>query len=288
MIGKIIKSRKYLVNFSIIFICNLMFREQKFSGAHLEHSRLEPSQNMFQMPQPQTQKNVNLQSLSQALQTAFLPSSSQEQIYSKRSLAELIDVHQINEQNNKFQRTEFNKQGNIFFEKQNQPSTLQNYSHDFEFKSQARETNAQKSDQNQNQNSGQNLLFQDVFGQNELTALFQKRIFNAFNLSAQNEDCSTDYRSSSSTEDPRQTVTQQNQRKKSRMVWSHQLHEKFVKSVAELGGAWSSTPTSILKCMNVPHLTLGHIKSHLQKYRHKQQLVQNDLNAKVKVEINDA
>eukprot|EP01023_Acetabularia_acetabulum_P045728 TRINITY_DN4647_c2_g1_i3.p2 TRINITY_DN4647_c2_g1~~TRINITY_DN4647_c2_g1_i3.p2 ORF type:complete len:145 (-),score=10.52 TRINITY_DN4647_c2_g1_i3:157-591(-) len=126
-------------------------------------------------------------------------------------------------------------------------------------------------------------IARDAFMHNELTAILQNRIFGRYNFVDQCDNCSADYRSSSST-GPSQTDNQLYNSKKERMVWSQELHEKFENVVAGLGGPQNATPTMILKQMNVERLTLGHIKSHLQKYRHKQQLVKSGFNVHVKKE----
>lgn len=56
--------------------------------------------------------------------------------------------------------------------------------------------------------------------------------------------------------------------KKSRLVWSADLHQKFVTVVTQLGTD-KATPSTILRLMNVPGLTRANIASHLQKYRLK-------------------
>ena len=54
---------------------------------------------------------------------------------------------------------------------------------------------------------------------------------------------------------------------KPRLRWTDELHDKFVDAVEKLGGYSRATPSAILKAMGVDRLELGHVKSHLQKYR---------------------
>ncbi|KAL8121322.1 hypothetical protein AgCh_018163 [Apium graveolens] len=54
--------------------------------------------------------------------------------------------------------------------------------------------------------------------------------------------------------------------KKSRVVWTVQLHRKFVKTVNHIG-LDKIGPKKILDMMNVPWLTRENVASHLQKYR---------------------
>ncbi|CAJ2647989.1 unnamed protein product [Trifolium pratense] len=54
---------------------------------------------------------------------------------------------------------------------------------------------------------------------------------------------------------------------KPRLKWTHDLHQRFIDAINQLGGA-DTTPKSIMRVMEIPGLTLYHLKSHLQKYRH--------------------
>ncbi|KAM1215223.1 hypothetical protein ACFX2I_011658 [Malus domestica] len=54
--------------------------------------------------------------------------------------------------------------------------------------------------------------------------------------------------------------------KKARVVWSVDLHQKFVKAVHQIGFD-KVGPKKILDLMNVPWLTRENVASHLQKYR---------------------
>ncbi|XP_057431711.1 two-component response regulator ARR11 isoform X2 [Lotus japonicus] len=53
--------------------------------------------------------------------------------------------------------------------------------------------------------------------------------------------------------------------KKARVVWSVDLHQKFVRAVNQIG--FDIGPKKILDLMNVPWLTRENVASHLQKYR---------------------
>ncbi|PSS04643.1 Myb family transcription factor [Actinidia chinensis var. chinensis] len=54
---------------------------------------------------------------------------------------------------------------------------------------------------------------------------------------------------------------------KQRLRWTHELHERFVDSVAQLGGPDRATPKGVLRVMGVQGLKVYHVKSRLQKYR---------------------
>ncbi|GMH15295.1 hypothetical protein Nepgr_017136 [Nepenthes gracilis] len=54
---------------------------------------------------------------------------------------------------------------------------------------------------------------------------------------------------------------------KPRLKWTSGLHQRFIEAVNQLGGADKATPKSLMRLMEIPGLTLYHLKSHLQKYR---------------------
>ncbi|RZC14043.1 Two-component response regulator ORR21 [Glycine soja] len=64
--------------------------------------------------------------------------------------------------------------------------------------------------------------------------------------------------------------------KRQRIVWTDELHNKFLDAVSQLGDINTAVPKRILELMNVPGLTREQVASHLQKYRH--QLLKNNSN----------
>ncbi|GAB4859289.1 hypothetical protein Ancab_010751 [Ancistrocladus abbreviatus] len=61
-------------------------------------------------------------------------------------------------------------------------------------------------------------------------------------------------------------ITSDNKR---RLRWTHQLHNRFVEAVTELGGPFEATPKLVLQKMGLDGLTILHVKSHLQKFRYR-------------------
>lgn len=62
------------------------------------------------------------------------------------------------------------------------------------------------------------------------------------------------------------TITDIQDLKKSRLIWTMQLHRQFIAAVDFLG-ADKAVPKKILEIMKVKHLTREQVSSHLQKYR---------------------
>ncbi|CAO2842519.1 unnamed protein product [Amaranthus hypochondriacus] len=69
--------------------------------------------------------------------------------------------------------------------------------------------------------------------------------------------------------------------KKPRLRWTENLHHRFLRAVARLGGEDRATPKMILHAMGVDGITVSHVKSHLQMYRSLRQemLIQEALKA---------
>jgi SHAQKYF class myb-like DNA-binding protein len=63
--------------------------------------------------------------------------------------------------------------------------------------------------------------------------------------------------------------------RKRRLVWTPQLHERFVKAVNEIG-VDQAMPKILVSLMNVEGLTPEHVKSHLQKYRRNLRRAQSE------------
>ncbi|KAJ0241295.1 Myb family transcription factor PHL8 [Hirschfeldia incana] len=68
---------------------------------------------------------------------------------------------------------------------------------------------------------------------------------------------------------------------KPRLKWTCELHHRFIEAVNQLGGPNKATPKGLMKAMEIPGLTLYHLKSHLQKYRLGKSLKFDDNNLEV-------
>ncbi len=55
--------------------------------------------------------------------------------------------------------------------------------------------------------------------------------------------------------------------KRSRLVWTSELHKKFLDAVERCGGIDHALPKAIMNDMKVAGLTRENVSSHLQKYR---------------------
>nr|WOL23164.1 GARP family protein ARR11 [Sedum plumbizincicola] len=74
--------------------------------------------------------------------------------------------------------------------------------------------------------------------------------------------------------------------KRARVVWTVDLHQKFLKAV-KLIGIEKIGPKKILDSMNVPWLTRENVASHLQKYRLYLSRLQKDNNGDKRFEVSD-
>ncbi|KAG7588276.1 Myb domain plants protein [Arabidopsis suecica] len=70
-----------------------------------------------------------------------------------------------------------------------------------------------------------------------------------------------------SIEDPEIVQESPTRKNHGRFVWSHELHQKFLNSIEQLGGNDKAIPKKILADMNVEGLTRLNVATHLQKYR---------------------
>lgn len=75
------------------------------------------------------------------------------------------------------------------------------------------------------------------------------------------EEADSGFRTENSTDDPSARTL-----KRPRLVWTPQLHKRFVDVVAHLG-IKNAVPKTIMQLMNVEGLTRENVASHLQKYR---------------------
>ncbi|KAJ0266377.1 hypothetical protein HA466_0003970 [Hirschfeldia incana] len=76
----------------------------------------------------------------------------------------------------------------------------------------------------------------------------------------QQTNSSADFAVDSSGDEPARTL------KRPRLVWTPQLHKRFVDAVAHLG-IKNAVPKTIMQLMSVDGLTRENVASHLQKYR---------------------
>jgi len=61
--------------------------------------------------------------------------------------------------------------------------------------------------------------------------------------------------------------------KRPRLIWTHQLHERFIQAVNKMG-VDQAVPKAIMQLMNVKGITRENVASHLQKYRAQLKKVQ--------------
>ena len=64
-----------------------------------------------------------------------------------------------------------------------------------------------------------------------------------------------------------QATDQDHATKRSRLIWTDTLHQRFLEAVERCGGIDHALPKAIMKDMKVEGLTRENVSSHLQKYR---------------------
>ncbi|XP_073153214.1 two-component response regulator ARR2-like [Henckelia pumila] len=84
--------------------------------------------------------------------------------------------------------------------------------------------------------------------------------------SSANEENSNSKKRKDEEDDDTEERDDMSTHKKPRVVWSSELHLKFMNAVNKLG-LGKAVPKKILELMNVPALTRENVASHLQKYR---------------------
>ncbi|KAL1531152.1 Homeodomain-like superfamily protein [Salvia divinorum] len=82
----------------------------------------------------------------------------------------------------------------------------------------------------------------------------------AFNIQNPNQQAPPNSSAEEGGEEPARTL------KRPRLVWTPQLHKRFVDAVAHLG-IKNAVPKTIMQLMSVDGLTRENVASHLQKYR---------------------
>ena len=61
--------------------------------------------------------------------------------------------------------------------------------------------------------------------------------------------------------------TEDHAMKRTRLIWTDTLHQRFLEAVERCGGIEHALPKAIMKDMKVDGLTRENVSSHLQKYR---------------------
>ncbi|KAK6159941.1 hypothetical protein DH2020_003322 [Rehmannia glutinosa] len=75
---------------------------------------------------------------------------------------------------------------------------------------------------------------------------------------------------------------------KPRLKWTHELHQRFVDAVNQLGGAEKATPKSLMRVMGIHGLTLYHLKSHLQNGENRRSQSTDMISGGAEEEINES